>query len=79
MAAVVLTEARSVEAAEIPVPTGLAPEHVAVRMAACALNPGDRFFIPFGAPGVWGASGAGTVTAVGAAVPRDLLGRTVAV
>ncbi|MBE7212932.1 MAG: hypothetical protein INR65_18110 [Gluconacetobacter diazotrophicus] len=67
MRAVVLIASRTVEPAELPVPVGRTPEQPSVHMAAGAIDPGDCYSIPFGAPGVRGATGAGTVTAVGAA------------
>lgn len=79
MRAVLLTSDHQVQPAEIAAPGEPGRRHVIVRMTGCAINPGDKFFIPYGSPGVWGASGAGIVTAVGADVGRDLLGRAVAV
>jgi len=56
-------------------------------MEACTINPGDKFFLnapphraaPRSKYDVWGASGAGTVLAVGAGVPPHWVGRSVAV
>jgi NADPH:quinone reductase len=72
---------------EIPTPDEPAADHVIIRMDACAINPGDKFFLGRTPPpdlarsryDVWGVSGAGTVTAVGEGVPPSYVGRKVAV
>lgn len=79
--------ARSLVVRDVPAPAEPPAEHLVVRMATCAINPGDKFFLSVPAPraaprsrhDVWGASGAGTVIAVGAGVPPAWLGRRVAV
>jgi len=61
--------------------------HIIIRMDACAINPGDKFFLgrtpppdlPLSAHDVWGASGAGTVVSVGEGVPPSYVGKKVAV
>jgi NADPH:quinone reductase len=62
-------------------------DHVIIRMDACAINPGDKFFLgrtpppdlPLSVYDVWGVSGAGIVDAVGEGVPPSYVGRKVAV
>ena len=62
-------------------------DHVIIRMDACAINPGDKFFLgrtpppdlPVRVYDVWGVSGAGTVVAVGEGVPPSYVGKKVAV
>ena len=56
-------------------------------MDACAINPGDKFFLGRTPPpdlalslyNVWGVSGAGTVMAAGEGVPPGYVGKKVAV
>jgi NADPH:quinone reductase len=56
-------------------------------MDACAINPGDKFFLGRTLPpdlalslyNVWGVSGAGTVTGAGEGVPPGYVGKKVAV
>jgi len=72
---------------EIPTPEEPAADHVIIRMDACAINPGDKFFLGRTPPpdlalslyNVWGVSGAGTVMAAGEGVPPGYVGKKVAV
>jgi NADPH:quinone reductase len=72
---------------DIPTPEKPAAEHVIIRMDACAINPGDKFFLGRTPPpdlalsryDVWGVSGAGTIMAAGEGVPRNYVGKKVAV
>ncbi|MFT3692614.1 MAG: zinc-binding dehydrogenase [Kofleriaceae bacterium] len=87
MKAVCVTAERTLVVRDLPVPTAPASGHVLLRMMACAINPGDKFFLSAPAlpgavaraHGVVGASGVGTVTAVGDGVPAEWVGRDVAV
>jgi NADPH:quinone reductase len=64
-----------------------AADHVIIRMDACAINPGDKFFLGRTPPpdlalsvyDVWGVSGAGIVVAAGEGVPPSYAGKKVAV
>jgi hypothetical protein len=71
-------------ARDIPTPEKPGADHVVIRMDACAINPGDKFFLgrtpppdlPLSVYDVCGVSGAGIVFAVGEGVPpsyADLL------
>ena len=61
---------------KIPTPEKPVADHLIIRMDACAINPGEKFFLgrtpapdlPLSVYDVWGVSGAGTVMAVGAGV-----------
>jgi NADPH:quinone reductase-like Zn-dependent oxidoreductase len=87
MKALCVTPDRTLIVSDIPAPSDPPPEHVVLRIEACAINPGDKFFLnapplraaPRSKHDVWGASGAGTVVAVGAGVPLEWVGRRVAV
>lgn len=89
MKAICVTPSRGLEVREIPTPSAAAPGHVLVDMDASAINHGDKTFLkmPTALAGVvaarqhdvWGASGAGTVVAVGAGVPAGYAGRQVAI
>jgi NADPH:quinone reductase-like Zn-dependent oxidoreductase len=87
MKALCVTPDRTLTARDVPQPTDPPAEHVVIEMEACAINPGDKFFLnapplrsaPRAKHDVWGASGAGTVVAVGAGVPPSWVGRKVAV
>jgi NADPH:quinone reductase len=78
---------RTLTVRDVPQPTDPPAEHVVIAMEACAINPGDKFFLsapplrnaPRAQHDVWGASGAGTVVAAGAGVPPSWVGRKVAV
>ena len=56
-------------ARDIPTPEKPVADHVVIRMDACAINPGDKFFLgrtpppdlPLSVYDVWGVSGAGIV------------------
>lgn len=89
MRAVCVTPMRRLEVRDVPLPTDPPAGHVLVDMDASAINHGDKAFltgplaggnvVPTSRYDVWGASGVGVVVAVGAGVPADLLGRSVAV
>jgi NADPH:quinone reductase-like Zn-dependent oxidoreductase len=89
MKAICVTPERTLEVREIPTPDTPAPGHVLVDMDTSAINHGDRTFLKMptaagnplagGLHDVWGASGAGTVIAVGEGVPADYMGRQVAI
>lgn len=88
MKALCVTATRDLEVRDVSLPTTAVPGHVLVDMAAAAINPGDKTFLkmrPAGAgvvtdrrDDVWGASGAGTVVAIGDGVPAAYLGKQVA-
>jgi NADPH2:quinone reductase len=88
MQALCVTDARTLERRDVPTPTQPAPGHLLVDLAGAAINHGDKAFLampaaagPAAAParhGVWGASAAGRVMAIGAGVPDRYLGRQVA-
>ena len=69
MQALCVTPERKVVTRELAAPSDPPAEHLIVRMEACTINPGDKFFLnapslrelPSSQHGVWGASGAGTV------------------
>ena len=87
MKAICVGPDRSLIGRDIPTPEKPVADHVIIRMDACAINPGDKFFLgrtpppdlPLSLYDVWGASGAGTVVAVGEGVPLSYAGRKVAV
>ncbi len=85
MKAICVNADRSLEVRDLSTPEHAAPGHVLLRSAGSAINPGDIFFLrsPAGLPprsnDVWGASGAGTVLAVGDGVDAGLVGKRVAV
>ena len=87
MKAISVTPERKLIVREIPGPDAPPAGHVVLRTEACTINPGDKFFLnaPSLLPGmqkkhdVWGASGAGKVVAVGAGVPEEWMGRSLAV
>jgi NADPH:quinone reductase len=72
---------------KIPTPEKPVADHLIIRMDACAINPGDKFFLgrtltadlPLSVYDIWGVSGAGTVMAVGEGVPPNYVGKKVAV
>jgi NADPH:quinone reductase-like Zn-dependent oxidoreductase len=89
MKALCVTPNRMLELRDISRPKNPAPGHVVVDMFGSAINHGDKTFLS--APGaaggafslgrddVWGASGSGRVTAMGAGVPSRYLGKQVAI
>lgn len=89
MKAICVTPDRELEVRDIPTPIEPAPGHVLIDMDASAINHGDKTFLrmptaagnalALGPHGVWGASGAGRVVAVGAGVPLEYTGKQVAV
>ncbi|RFU49717.1 alcohol dehydrogenase catalytic domain-containing protein [Paraburkholderia sp. DHOC27] len=89
MKAICVTATRDLEVRDVTAPTEAAAGHVVIQMAASAINHGDKTFLKRPASvgaalppvqhDVWGASGAGTVIAIGDGVPARYLGRQVAV
>lgn len=89
MKAICVDENRNLQLKEIPAPSAPPPGYVTVRIAAAAINRGDKTFLKFpdaagGARGtrlesVWGSSAAGIVDEIGAGVPTRYLGRKVAI
>src|SRR5450830_746948 len=89
MKALCVTPERQLQLRDIPRPESPMPGHVLVNMDACAINHGDKTFLKLptaagnafslGQHEVWGASGAGTVIAVGAGVPAHYVGKQVAI
>ncbi len=89
MKALCVTPERQLQLRDIPRPETPMPGHVLVNMDACAINHGDKTFLKLptaagnafslGQHEVWGASGAGTVIAVGAGVPAHYVGKQVAI
>lgn len=89
MKAICVTPERALEIRDIPAPIELAVGHVLVDMAAAAINHGDKAFLKMAmAAGstvtvrrddVWGASGSGTVAALGVGVPTEYMGKQVAI
>jgi NADPH:quinone reductase len=87
--AICVTSDRSLEVRDVPSPEAPPSGHVIVKMDASAINHGDKTFLARpGAAGaalvgsghnIWGASGAGTVIAVGAGVPAGVQGKQVAI
>lgn len=78
---------RRLEVLDIPAPDIPPPDHVIVDIEACGINHGDKLFLTMpGAAGgalnrsnsVWGASATGKVAAIGAGVPEEFLGKSVA-
>jgi NADPH:quinone reductase-like Zn-dependent oxidoreductase len=87
MKAVCVTPDRDLEVRDAPEPAAPPPGHVLVEMTACAINHGDHTFLKMRSllnmrsslHDIWGASGAGCVTAIGEGVPAHYLGRQVAI
>ena len=87
MKAICVTSERTLECRNIPAPEVPVPGHVLVDMVASAITHGDKFFLTRPLPGsppadghdVYGANGAGVVTAVGEGVSAGVLGRQVAI
>ncbi len=89
MKAICVTPDRRLEVRDIPAPKDPPPGNLVVRLAASAINHGDKTFlvnpsaagVPLaaGKHDVWGASGSGTVIAVGAGVPDGYAGKNVAI
>ena len=91
MKAIRVGQDRNLELCNVPEPAEPAAGYVTVRIAAAAINHGDKTFLkaPDAAGAtrarstrvhdVWGASAAGTVTAVGSGVPERYRGRKVAI
>ncbi|PQV46045.1 alcohol dehydrogenase catalytic domain-containing protein [Paraburkholderia sp. BL21I4N1] len=89
MKAICVTPDRELVVRDIPTPDTPAPGHVLIDMDASAINHGDKTFLriptaagqafALGQHGVWGASGAGRVVAVGEGVPVEYTGKQVAI
>jgi NADPH2:quinone reductase len=89
MKAICVTPDRALDVREIPTPETPAAGHVLVDMVGSAINHGDKAFLTLpsmagralaaGQHDVWGASGAGTVVAIGAGVPAHYAGKQVAI
>lgn len=89
MKAICVTTDRKLQVGDVPSPEVPPAGHVVVKMVASAINHGDKTFLARpGAAGtalagsrydIWGASGAGTVTAFGAGVPAGFEGKQVAI
>jgi NADPH2:quinone reductase len=85
MRAVCRTNSFGVEPREIPTPE-VRPEHVVIKVSACGINPGDKAWIaglfpevPQSKYDVCGATASGLVAEIGEGVPKEYLGRKVAV
>lgn len=87
MKALCVNAERKLERCDIPEPAGAPAGHLLIELDASAINHGDTFFLshtgslslPPRRHHVWGASGAGRVTALGDGVPKHYLGRQVAI
>jgi NADPH2:quinone reductase len=89
MKALCVDESRNLQLKDITPPSAPSPGYLIVRITGAAINHGDKTFLKLpdaagGARGtrlenVWGASGAGIVTQIGADVPTHYLGRKVAI
>jgi NADPH2:quinone reductase len=88
MKAICVTENRNLELRTVSCPSSPPSGYLNVKIAAAAINHGDKTFLKLPASkvssgtrleNVWGASAAGTVTEVGANVPSTYLGRKVAI
>jgi NADPH2:quinone reductase len=86
--AICVVRETELEVQEIPQPAAAADNHVLIKMEACAINHGDKYFLANpaaraalakGKYDVWGASGAGKVIQVGKNVPENYLGKNVAI
>jgi len=89
MKALCVDEHRNLQLKDVPSPSAPQSRHLTVRITGAAINHGDKTFLKMpdaagGARGtrlqnVWGASGAGIVTEIGADVPVNYLGRKIAI
>ena len=87
MKAICVVRERELEVREIPQPAAPADEHLLVEIEACAINPGDKYFLANPAEraafptdnDVWGASGVGRVVGVGKNVPSNFKDKRVAI
>ncbi|MBV9875450.1 MAG: Zn-dependent oxidoreductase [Verrucomicrobia bacterium] len=87
MKAICVVANQTLIARDVPTPEKPPRDHVIVRMDACAINPGDKFFLGRMPPpdlalsvyDVWGVSGAGIVVSAGEGVPPSYVGKKVAV
>ena len=85
MRAICRTGSSGVELRDIPIPD-VKPEHVVIKVSACGINPGDKAWIaglfpdvPVSMFDVCGATASGLVVDIGEDVPKEYLGRKVAV
>lgn len=85
MRAVCRTSSFGVELRQVPVPD-VKPEHVVIKVSACGINRGDKGWIagafpqiPVSMHDVCGATASGQVVDIGEGVPREFLGRKIAV
>lgn len=89
MKAICVTANRTLEVRDIPAPQEPAPGHVLVDMDAATITHGDKFFLTRPLPGatafaggdhdVYGSNGGGKVVAIGAGVPKEYAGKSVAI
>jgi NADPH2:quinone reductase len=89
MKAVCVNADRKLEVRDVPTPRNPPTGHLIVEIEAAAINHGDKSFLANPgaagalmmnrAHGIWGASAAGVVRAVGADLPAELIGRNVAI
>lgn len=85
MRAVVLSN-EILEVQEVPKPQKAEPGHLIVKIEACTINSGDKFFLKFPTPpgtvkslyGIRGVSGSGAVLDAGDGVPVEFRGKNVA-
>ncbi len=87
--AVCVNANRKLEVQDVPTPNDPPPGHLIVDIEAAAINHGDKSFLAnpgtagallkSSAYGIWGASCAGTVRAVGVGLSAELVGRNVAI
>jgi len=84
MKAICRTKDFAVESRELEIPD-TAPDHLIIRVSACAINPGDLLWIAGGLPksprslyDICGVSGAGEVIEIGKKVPKEFGGKKVA-
>jgi NADPH:quinone reductase len=85
MNALCLIPNEGIKLRQVRQPESAKPEHLLIKMQACAINPGDKAFINRPLPpgsvlsmyDVYGVSGAGTVIAIGDGVPEVYTGKNV--
>jgi len=87
MKALILKEINKIELSNVPVPVKAAPDHLIIKIQACAINSGDKLFIsgafPRGIPlskyNIAGVSGVGKVIEAGQSVPDYYKGKNVTI
>ncbi len=88
MKAVTVTASRELEVRDVPTPAEAPKGHLLLEIDSAAINHGDKTFLKMPATttglntskdGIWGASAAGRVLAVGPGTPAEYLGKQVAV